>query len=170
MNMLSTTDMSFVDYSVPRSDFRAWDAGHSKALFQSAETSLDSQKFEDTSNFSAEIIEYSNLFSLFQMATQICEGLNQSRLTQAFREAVLLSRAGLFPAYVEPEMSVDECGEFSFSISNEKGYLDIGVCGEGEISYHVRNDADPSKTAFGDQPFDRALPTELIEATIEFLE
>jgi hypothetical protein len=83
-------------------------------------------------------------------------------------EATRILNSGIFPDFLEPHVSVDAYGEFSISLRRPGGYLDIGVCGDGELSYHVRNDFDTSKTVYGDVTWDGAtLPDELVEAAIQ---
>ncbi|WP_170403065.1 hypothetical protein [Ruegeria arenilitoris] len=103
------------------------------------------------------------LFALFQSAKLFGADLDLDQLKAALGEAVKLKSSGLFPEYVKPQIAVDECGEFMFTYKNAAGYVDIGVCGEGEISYHARNDNEPEKTAYGDVEWDGvSVPTELI--------
>ena len=69
---------------------------------------------------------------------------------QAFHEAIMLTCSQLFSTEINPDVCVDSYGEFTFSHASRAGYVDIGVRGEGELSYHVRNDINPDKTAFDD--------------------
>ena len=96
------------------------------------------------------IYSVNSLFELFQASRLLCEDVPESRLKTAFMDATKVLNSGIFSEYVRPHIGVDEFGEFSFSLKNEHGYLDIGVSGDGAVSYHARNDSDPSQTAYGD--------------------
>lgn len=111
--------------------------------------------------------EIRHLGSSFWRIFHAVAGASEDRvgkLALASLEAQYVSRSGLFPEYHEPDISIDECGEISFALSTHRGYLDIGVCGLGEISYHVRNDYEPSMTAFGDKSLKNGLPEDLVES------
>ncbi|MCY4152158.1 MAG: hypothetical protein OXE94_07985 [Aestuariivita sp.] len=87
---------------------------------------------------------------------------DNEHVKQAFYEAIALIRSRLFSAEINPDICIDVYGEFTFSHKSPAGYVDIGVRGTGELSYHVRNDIDPTKTAFADCEWDlRSLPTSL---------
>ena len=86
----------------------------------------------------------------FSFACLTWDYLERSQLLRAFEEAVRLAESGLFEAEFKPSICVDEYGEFSFSHESKAGYVDIGVRGVGELSYHVRNDIEPGKTAYDD--------------------
>lgn len=86
----------------------------------------------------------------FIFARHAFRDLDQQQLEVAFAEAKLLAASHLFGAELSPNVSVDPCGEFTFYHRSQAGYVDIGVRGEGELSYHVRNDADPTATHFDD--------------------
>jgi len=68
----------------------------------------------------------------------------------------------LFSTEINPDVCIDAYGEFTFSHKSLAGYVDIGVRGSRDLSYHVRNDIDPDKTAFADCEWDLvSLPTSL---------
>lgn len=116
------------------------------------------------------IYETSGLFERYQFAKSLCEGVDGERLRKAFVEAVGLLNSGVFPAYVRPHVGVDEYGEFSFSVKTNAGYFDVGVNGGGEISFHVRNDASPDMSVYGDLEWDgRSPPENLIEGALGLL-
>jgi len=125
----------------------------------------------DSSSLPATCVLFADrLFELFQSARLFCDDLTEEQLENALRDAIRIRNSGLFPEYITPDVGVDEYGEFSFSVKSLKGYLDIGVNGGNEISFHVRNDSDPSLTAFGDLEWDRpGLPSELVESAVRFL-
>ena len=101
----------------------------------------------------------------FSFARQTFEDLNKERLRKAYIEATILVASGLFGDKIVPSISVDPYGEFTFSHKSKAGYVDIGVRGEGELSYHVRNDIDPKKTEFDDYEWiDFAIPQPLRNA------
>jgi len=113
-------------------------------------------------------VQMTQIFSKFQAAKAFCDGVGADKIRKAAVEATRILNSGIFPDFLEPHVSVDAYGEFSISLRRPSGYLDIGVCGDGELSYHVRNDFDSSKTAYGDVPWDGAtLPDELIKAAIQ---
>lgn len=124
-----------------------------------------------TSLTSETLFDAKELFELFQSARLFCENIDELQLRKALREAASLLRSGLFSDFQHPQIGVDEHGEFSFSIKKPTGYLAIGVSGEGEISFHVRNDANPHETSYGDEPWDGgALPENLVAPAFRFLE
>lgn len=113
-------------------------------------------------------VRMAQIFTKFQAAKAFCEGVDIDEIRRAAVEAARILNSGIFPDFLEPHVSVDAYGEFSISLSCPGGYLDIGVRGDGELSYHVRNDLDTSKTAYGDVAWDGAtLPNELLEAAIQ---
>ena len=139
-------------------------------LSKSHQSSSSRMKLEDSSEREVVVYEASDLFQLFQAARLFCDGVSESTLRAALREAIALKGSGLFPEFIKPEVGIDECGEFSFSVRNSKGYLDIGVSGVGELSFHVRNDCDPSATEYGDMAWDgNGLPLELVESSMYLL-
>ena len=115
-----------------------------------------------------EPVQMTKVFSKYQAAKAFCEGVETAKIRTAAVEATRIINSGIFSDFLEPHVSVDAYGEFSISLRCSAGYLDIGVCGNGELSYHIRNDLDISKTAYGDVQWDGAtLPDELIEAAIQ---
>lgn len=115
-------------------------------------------------------LDLANIFSKFQAAKAFSEGADTERVRAAAVQAVRILNSGIFPDFLQPSISVDAYGEFSISLRSSGGYLDIGVCGDNEISYHVRNDTDASKSVYGDVEWDGvALPDDLIEAAIQLV-
>lgn len=91
--------------------------------------------------------------------------LNQSRLLSAYIEAIFLAGSGLFGDKITPQIGVDSCGEFIFWHRTDASYIDIGVCGEGVLSYHVRNLARPELTVFDEYDWsDFDIPKRLFDA------
>ena len=91
--------------------------------------------------------------------------LDQDRLDRAFEEAKHLAGSRIFGAGIVPDIGVDQYGEFTFSHESSAGYIDIGVRGDGELSYHVRNDRNPKDSKYDDYKWkDYHIPPELIEA------
>ena len=86
----------------------------------------------------------------FNFACITLNELESHQLDLTFAEALHLVSSGLFEAELIPDVCIDEYGEFTFSHQSQAGYVDIGVRGVGELSYHVRNDIDPSQTAYDD--------------------
>jgi hypothetical protein len=116
------------------------------------------------------LVPANRLFELYQKAKMICVDVPGAVLRKAFFEALAVQSSGLFGDFYRPYIGVDECGEFSFVIKNSVGYLDIGVSGEGIISYHVRNDLDPALSVWGDDEWDgRGIPARLVESAVEIL-
>jgi len=108
---------------------------------------------------------FEDVYQAFQIASHAFPDLDKNRLSLAFVEANLLARSRLFDGALYPEVCVDPYGEFTFSHRSEAGYVDIGVRGEGELSYHVRNDVDPAETKFDDYDWsDRDIPQDLFTA------
>jgi len=101
----------------------------------------------------------------FQFAYHAFPDLDKNRLFLAFLEAKRLAESRLFGYELYPEVCVDPYGEFTFSHRSEVGYVDIGVRGEDELSYHVRNDIEPTETKFDDYGWsDRDIPQNLFTA------
>jgi hypothetical protein len=121
----------------------------------------------------SKIVSTDDIFTKYQLVKTLCcdTEAGQTRLQQAVSEGINILNSGIFPEFVKPSTAIDEYGEFSISIKRPNGYLDIGVCGDNTISYHVRNDEDISKTKFGDTSWDgRSLPNELIYSIIHLVE
>lgn len=113
-------------------------------------------------------VQAPDIFAKFQAAKAFCIDVDSEKLRFAAVEAARILSSGIFSDFLKPNVSVDTYGEFSISLRRPGGYLDIGVCGDGELSFHVRNDFDASKTVYGDVEWDGAtLPDELIEAAIQ---
>lgn len=92
-----------------------------------------------------------------------------SRLNKAFVEAVRLVMSGLFDKEIFPNISVDPYAEFTFSHESSSGYIDIGVRGAGELSYHVRNDVDPQKSKFDDWNWENYIMPQSLFIAMEHL-
>lgn len=92
-----------------------------------------------------------------------------SKLNKAFVEAVHLVMSGLFGTRIFPNISVDPYAEFTFSHKSTSGYIDIGVRGAGELSYHVRNDVDPQKTKYDDWNWENYIMPQSLFIAIEHL-
>ncbi len=104
----------------------------------------------------------------FQYASHAYTGLDKTQLQRAYAEALRLADSGIFEAEITPDISIDIYGEFIFSHRSEAGYVDIGVRGEYELSYHVRNDIEPEKTAYADLDWTSGgIPEELYAALAE---
>ena len=107
----------------------------------------------------------------FNLANHTSNNSELNQLHCAYIEAIYLAKCGLFEVEFTPEICIDEYGEFTFSHQSEAGYVDIGVRGVGELSYHVRNDIDPSKTAYDDLNWhDYRVPPRLYEAIVALRE
>jgi len=91
---------------------------------------------------------------VWKSARGTLHAVENGQAEQAFHEAIVLTYSRLFSTEIYPDVCVDAYGEFTFSHMSPAGYVDIGVRGAGEISYHVRNDIDPDKTAFADCEWD----------------
>ena len=90
---------------------------------------------------------------------------DKEALSRAQNEANLLIYSGVFSEDFSPDIHVDEYGEISFTKRFSCGYIDIGVSGNGELSFHVRNDLDPSLTQYADHFFgDASIPLELLKS------
>ena len=101
----------------------------------------------------------------YRFARQCCTDLDADRLARALEEAQRLAASGLFDADLMPEIGADQYGEFTFSHESRAGYVDIGVRGVGELSYHVRCDREPAATRYDDcKRDDGRIPRELAEA------
>ena len=103
--------------------------------------------------------------SAHRFARHAYTDLDGARLDRAMEEAQRLAASGLFDADLMPDIVADQYGEFTFSHESPAGYIDIGVRGVGELSYHVRNDKDPAATRYDDHKWgDGRIPQELAEA------
>lgn len=127
-------------------------------------------KHSSQSSHATKVFHIDGLFEAFQYAKMINDSCDIEKLKSAFSEAVGFLTSGIFSEYQRPNISVDQYGEFSFSIGSEVGYLDVGVSGDNTISYHVRNDREPGNSVYGDDEWDgRIVPDKLLESTILFL-
>ena len=91
--------------------------------------------------------------------------LDKDRLAAAYREAAVLASCDIFQETLLPDICVDPAGEFTLSCEPKGGYVDIGVTGAQELSYHVRNDLDPQKSANDDLDWrDQRIPERLLHA------
>lgn len=84
-----------------------------------------------------------------------------SAVARAAGEALSLIESGLFNETAFPKIRVDEYGEFCFIISRESAYVDIGVSGNGELSYHVKNNETGRSTYDDVKEYDGDIPSEL---------
>lgn len=106
-----------------------------------------------------------DIYRVVSFAHRNFQSLDYNRLEQAFYEALVLVNSGLFDSEVYPVVDVDPYGEITFSHKASAGYVDIGVRGERELSYHVRNDVEPSQTKFDDHEWNyNFLPQPLFDA------
>ena len=100
---------------------------------------------------------------LFASAT--FDGLDRQRLARAYGEAMQIAACAIFQETLFPEVSIDPNGEITLSCKTGGGYVDIGVSGDQALSYHVRNDVDPSLSAYADMEWkDYKVPAELLDA------
>ncbi|KAA0909531.1 hypothetical protein FLO80_21105 [Aquicoccus porphyridii] len=105
------------------------------------------------------------IYQAFLFAKHTFAELEDAQLQKAFLEARILAASQIFGSELLPSVSVDPYGEFTFCHKSEAGYVDIGVRGEGELSYHVRNDVEPENTTYDDFDWtDYKVPRELFEA------
>ena len=105
------------------------------------------------------------VYDAYAFAQYVFPELDNQRLGRAYIEARFLASSLLFGDELYPSVSVDEHGEITFSHRSDSGYVDIGVRGEGVLSYHVRNDVDPEKTEFDDYDWsDFDIPMRLYSA------
>jgi len=66
------------------------------------------------------------------------EELDVERMSKAQNEANVLVHNNAFSETLLPDVCIDRHGEISFTHRSKSGYVDIGVRGDGELSYHVR--------------------------------
>ncbi len=138
-------------------------ASFTKFVSSSSSTVEEKPNFSDAMALSLISEIHLNLY----FARSTWNDLDIDQLYRASEEAARLARSGLFAAELKPSVSVDEYGEFTFSHQSKAGYVDIGVRGAGELSYHVRNDIEPSETAYDDLPWKEHHPPEkLYEAVV----
>ena len=114
-------------------------------------------------NFRSKLLDEVEQAYLFAQRTY--DKLDDDQFKIAFVEAQILADSQLFGEELCPNVSVDPYGEFTFSHKSKAGYVDIGVRGEGELSYHVRNDIEPDQTQFDDYSWiGYDIPHELLAA------
>ena len=105
------------------------------------------------------------LHEAYLFAFNAYDGLDKERLARACREARLLASCALFQETLFPEVSIDPNGEITLSCRARGGYVDIGVCGDQELSFHVRNDVEPRLSAYADMEWtDYKIPSVLLDA------
>ena len=108
---------------------------------------------------------FDEVYRSFIFAQHTFDKLDDEQLERAFQEAKILVASHLFGSELIPNVSIDPYGEFTFSHRSSAGYVDIGVRGENELSYHVRNDVDPGKTTFSDHDWKNyEVPRQLFDA------
>lgn len=100
----------------------------------------------------------------FMWATQKCQFASIKTVATAANEAADLICSNIFNEHLLPEILVDEYGEFSFVIKRDSAYIDIGVRGENELSYHVRNDSSGASVYDDIEINDSFIPDSLREA------
>ncbi len=122
--------------------------------------------FEEVKTFSDENTRLMHeIWDAYTFAKHTFLELDAEQLELARNEAMVLAASQLFEAKVVPQVCVDPYGEFTFSHKSAAGYIDIGVRGERELSYHVRNDISPEDTRYDDYAWDDFhVPQELFEA------
>ncbi len=106
-----------------------------------------------------------DLYQEYRFAKHWFAELDEEQLTKAYVEAFILINCELFDENIYPDISIDPYGEITFSHRSLAGYVDIGVRGVCELSYHVRNDICPDQTTFEDYNWeDYQIPSKLIKA------
>lgn len=109
-----------------------------------------------------------NLYSAYIFAKATFNVSDLEKLEAAYLEASALITSGAFGVDIFPSVGIDQYGEIILSQKLDSGYIDIGCRGEGELSYHIRNDRDPNLSAFGDVDFSESIiPADLIDALAE---
>lgn len=164
--MITSSKLDYEDFSESHLDANLEAENFSSSLTWTGQKCHPDQS--DHAQVVGMTVQMAQIFSKFQAAKAFCEGIDIDRIRMAAIETTRILNSGIFPDFLEPHVSVDVYGEFSISLRRLGGYLDIGVCGDGELSFHVRNDFDTSKTVYGDVAWDGAtLPEELVEAAIQ---
>ena len=128
--------------------------------------------FEGTLNVSSKTEHtqsklFDDLKQVYTYAQHVYQDLDPNQLKIGYFEASILVSGRLFGEVLYPTVSIDPYGEFIFSHMSKMGYVDIGVSGEGELSYHVRNDVYPEETRFDDYNWeenDYKIPIDLYKA------
>ncbi|MFQ6554098.1 hypothetical protein AAD018_017280 [Aestuariibius insulae] len=107
---------------------------------------------------------------LCRYARHCYEEIDQVRLNAAQNEANVLICSGIFSERLSPNVTIDRYGEISFTHQSDTGYIDIGVRGETELSYHIRNDVAPNATDHDDYAWNRFdIPSTLLDAVEKFV-
>ena len=121
------------------------------------------EKAKTISNENTRLMD--EIWNAYTFAKYTFVELDAEQLELARNEAMVLAASQLFEAKVVPQVCVDPYGEFTFSHKSAAGYIDIGVRGERELSYHVRNDISPDDTRYDDYVWDDLhVPQELFQA------
>ena len=107
---------------------------------------------------------------LCRYARHCYEEIDVTQLSAAQNEANVLIYSGVFSERLSPNVTIDRYGEISFTHQSDTGYVDIGVRGEMELSYHIRNDVKPDATDHDDYAWDRFdIPPTLLAAVEQFV-
>lgn len=116
----------------------------------------DGTKYVPTRTISAntETRLFDELETVYLHAKSVYQYLDKTKFEIGYYEAKILIYNRLFSEELYPTISIDLYGEFIFTHKSIKGYVDIGVRGEKELSYHVRNDVNPSETRYDDHEWD----------------
>lgn len=93
------------------------------------------------------------------------EGLDTEKLARARNGTNGPIHGNVFSGTFLPDVCIDRHGETGFRHRPKSGYVDMGIRGDGELSYHVRNYRDPQSSAHDDHRWsDFAIPKRLREA------
>ena len=107
---------------------------------------------------------------LCRFARHCYEEIDRVQLSAAQNEANVLIYSGIFSERLSPNVTIDRYGEISFTHQSETGYVDIGVRGKMELSYHIRNDVAPDATDHDDYAWDSFdIPPTLFAAVEKFV-
>ena len=137
---------------------------HDDQISASPEIS-DNDSFQMWNPIGSENKLLDEVIGAYILAKETYSELNQSQLLSAYTEAAFLAGSGLFGDKIIPQIGVDTCGEFIFWHRTDVSYIDIGVCGEGVLSYHVRDLARSELTVFDDYDWaDFDIPKRLFDA------
>ena len=153
------------------SKFPKFNMGHDTVFedyFESSQPAKYVRSFWDNPVESNAVRVHDKLYTAFIYWKSSFNPMEIEKLTAAYNEASSLVLSGLFGTEMVPNIGIDSCGEIIISHRSATGYVDIGCRGEKELSFHVRNDVDPTKTAYGDIEFDGStLPEALVESIRE---
>lgn len=171
---VATTPISWGEFSVRAGvgvhpEFRGSQRHeHGTSLLDYRIASIPFFRYENAHHaFSAEIA--GRLNEAFLFALTMFGELDQSRLTQAYREAMLLTSCAVFQEALLPDVCVDPNGEFILSHESDVGYIDIGLTGNRKISFHVRNDVNQALSCHADMDWDDyKIPSNLLKALEDF--